>query len=125
VGEYVTATASGVSLSSGAVTNIASISLTAGDWDVSGVVRYNPSASTTMSGFLSGVSSTSATFGPLGSFTQFSVQIPAGAGTAEAISSPVTRFSLASTTTVFLIGDATFAVSTLTADGFIRARRVR
>lgn len=42
VGEYVTASPTGISLTTGTTINLTSISLTAGDWDVSGAVEFSP-----------------------------------------------------------------------------------
>jgi hypothetical protein len=123
-GEYITATASGVALTSNTGANVASISLTAGDWDVSGVVAIAPAASTTLSNSFGGSSTTSITLGPLGTYWQFA---PGSTWTAGALAQtiPTVRYNLSSTTTVFLVANAGFLVSTCTASGVIRARRVR
>ena len=125
-GEYVTNSATGTSLTSGTAANAVSVSLTAGDWDVTGTVTFVPAGTTTMSQYIAGVSTTSAvlpasnTGGVVNNFGTMS----AGAGQ-PAVQAPTVRISLAATTTVYLIADAAFAVSTCTASGFIRARRVR
>jgi hypothetical protein len=123
VGEHVSNTTTGTSLTSATPANITSVSLTAGDWDVSGVVQYNPAGTTTVNGLTQGVNTVSATLGGLGTFTQTNTAFTTG--TAQRQSAPVIRVSLASTTTVFLVAQASFGVSTMTCDGFIRARRVR
>ncbi|WP_155122875.1 beta strand repeat-containing protein [Burkholderia ubonensis] len=123
VGEFVSATGTGISLTTGVVANITSVPLTAGDWDVTGGVFFNPAGSTTTSGVNAWVSSTSATFPANGHYSAFNFSSPAGAG--NGIPTTVERFSLAANTTVFLSAAANFAVSTMTATGFIRARRVR
>jgi hypothetical protein len=121
VGEYQTVTGSSAGITGGTSTNVTSISLTAGDWDVQGVVLYTPTA--TISIGYSGISTTSATFGSLGTYSS------SGGSSVTATqltpSSPVVRLSLATTTTVFLIGNVSFPSGTCTAQGFIRARRVR
>lgn len=119
VGEYVTATGTGVSLSNGVLANITSISLTAGDWDVGGNIVYSPSA--TMTNIVAGASSTSATLPAAPMQSTFAVS---GEGVASIVA-PLARFSLTSTTTVYLVGGASFASGTCTATGIIRARRVR
>jgi hypothetical protein len=123
-GEYVTASGSAVSLTSGTAANITSISLTAGDWDVTGTIQFVPAASTTTSQMFSGVSNTS---GANGTFDQTTItRYPLSAGSGSTVlPTPVSRFSLSTTTTIFLVGSASFAVSTMTANGLIRARRVR
>jgi hypothetical protein len=123
VGEFVTATASGVSLTSTVVANVTSISLTAGDWDVTGVVQVVGAAGTTFTNMLGGSSTTSATLGPLGSFWQAGFTTSASATITEAL--PPLRYSFVTTTTVFAVADAQFTVSTATAAAVIRARRIR
>ncbi|TCK87377.1 hypothetical protein [Paraburkholderia sp. BL9I2N2] len=123
-GEYVTNTTSGTSLTNATAANCTSVSLTAGDWDVSGSIRYIPAASTVTSNLQSGITSTSATLAGLG--TQNTLQVSYLTGVAfQEQSTPVVRMSLASTTTVYLAGIAGFTTSTMTCNGFIRARRVR
>lgn len=123
VGEFVSNSSSGVSLTSGTPSNITSISLTAGDWDVSGAAQLIGSG-VTSAGFMgAGISTTSATFGSVGSLNvlQFTMSSP----TANHLPTPIFRVSIASTTTVFLVGQAAWSGGTFTANGFIRARRVR
>lgn len=123
VGELVTNSTTGTSLTSGANANVTSVSLTAGDWDVDGVVLFNPAGTTTVSALALGSSTTSATFGGLGALSSYGLTFTTGS--AQRLIAPRQRISLSATTTVFLVGQATFGVSTMTADGFIRARRVR
>lgn len=111
------------SLSNGTAKNVTSMSLTAGDWDVTGVVDY-VLAGTTSTKFQAGSSSTSATFGA----QDTSVNVPLILTTVTDTYSqiiPTTRFSLASTTTVYLVAQATFSAGTVDAYGTIRARRMR
>jgi hypothetical protein len=123
VGEFATNTASGVSVSSGTPFNATSVSLTAGDWDVSGSVQFIGAGVTSASFLGSGISTTSATLGAVGSLhvLQFTMSGP----TANHLPTPILRLSLASTTTVFLVAQAVFSGGTFTANGLIRARRVR
>ena len=129
LGEYVSstiATGSSVSLTSGTTANITSISLTAGDWEVTGVVDYTFAATTSFTTLKFGISTTTATLGAQDTFGAFVA--PASVPTAAAdmaMGTPVIRLSLASTTTVYLVTSATFTVSTLKAYGSIIARRMR
>lgn len=129
LGEYVTATVatgSSVSLSTGTTANVTSVSLTAGDWDCRGSVDYTFGATTSYTNLVGGISTTSATLG--GQDTKFDFETPAAVPTATADATwtvPTVRESLASTTTVFLVAQATFTVSTLKAYGTISCRRVR
>jgi len=123
IGEYSTANASGVSLTTGTPSNLTSISLTAGDWDVTGIAQVLASGSTVLSAWNCGVSTTSATFGGFGTLT--AIQGTLGTGSQQLLQCPVVRLSLSSTTTVYLLGQATFTTSTASGSGFIRARRIR
>jgi hypothetical protein len=128
VGEYATASAASttVSLTTATPANVTSISLTAGDYDVQGVCVYQTAASTSVTQDICGISTTSATLGADGSYTRstFAAVVPGAVEYAD-MPSPVFRVSLAATTTVYLVGQSTFTVSTQTAGGVIRARRVR
>ena len=128
VGEYVSAAVAAgaaVALTTNVTANVTSISLTAGDWDVTGLVQYTPGATTSVTQLTQGSSSTSATVGAQGTFSKFVTAANVLTAVDPAWNLPVTRFSLATTTTVYLVAAATFTVSTLAAYGVIRARRVR
>jgi hypothetical protein len=122
VGEYQTATSSSTALTTGVNTNLISLSLTAGDWDVSGVAQIAPAASTVLNSWVVGISTTSGAFGPVGTYVSPAYSTT---GTGQTTGSPMVRVSLSSTTTVYLEVIANFTTSTLNATGFIRARRVR
>lgn len=129
VGEFVSATVligSAVSLTSTIAGNVTSISLTAGDWDVHGNVLFNPAGTTTYTEIAGWISSTSATLPTLpnsGGFANLRATIPAGFS--NTIQTGTIRISIATTTTIFLEAYANFSVSTMSAYGFIGARRVR
>lgn len=123
VGEFVSNTGAGVALTSAVTANATSISLTAGDWDVSGSIQFVPAGTTTIAGIASGISTTSATLGGVGSFN--STQATHTTGASQIQSTPVLRLSLAATTTVYLVANSTFGVSTMSVNSLIRARRVR
>jgi len=128
-GEVVTANVvagSAVSLTTNTTANVTSISLTAGDWDVTGVVDFQFGATTSYSNVIGGTSTTSATLDVQDTFFDFEIvaQVPT-AGHDDSWVVPTRRLSLSGTTTVFLVAQGTFTVSTLKAYGTIRARRVR
>lgn len=123
VGEYLSNTALASAVSTTVALNAASISLTAGDWDVSGVLRTTPAGTTVIQQTIQGISTTSATLGAFGTFTVDNHALPANFGGTE--TTPVVRISVSATTTVFLIAVISFSTSTCTVDGLIRARRVR
>lgn len=127
IGEYVESVVgpgSATSLTTNTYKNVTTISLTAGDWDVSGNVAFVPTGTTNianLSGSASVVSGAES--------TDFGVVSINPNGVTGAINSilPITnmRVTLAVTTTVYLVVKATFTVSTLSAYGAIHARRVR
>lgn len=129
IGEWMahsTVSASAVSLSTGTTATLDSLILTAGDWDVSGVIDYTFAATTSYTNVTGGPSTTRSA---LGSQDQsFSFSTAANVPTAAKVPSwviPMMRISIASTTTVYLVTQATFSVSTLKAYGTIQARRAR
>ncbi len=129
IGEYVEAQlalGSATSLTTSTAKTITNISLTAGDWDVSGDVYFFPANTTTVTvtaGCLSTVTNTFDTTN--GRFNQNLIS-STGNGS-NFITSPLMpyRFSLSGTTSIFLVALITFAVSTCTGYGIIRARRIR
>jgi len=127
VGEYVTNTTTGTSLPVNTGASVASISLTAGDWDVEGIIQTVPAGTTTQSLIATGISTSSTAFQVLsGSFLNIQeLAVSVSAGLNIALATPRTRISLSSTTTIYLVAQVNYAVSTLTCNGFIRARRVR
>ena len=108
--------------------NVNTISLTAGDWDLSPVLRFTGNAATTVNLILGSLSTTSATQDQ--SSTR-SVLLPFMGDTIFNFATPVTiplatsRFSLSATTTIYLVAQATFATNTMSVAGTITARRVR
>ena len=130
VGEYISATVlsgSAVSASSGNPVDVTSISLTAGDWDVSGVVDYLPAAGTIPSQLIAWISTTSATLPTRPNSGALSQLASSGlaASTTQALQTGQMRINVSSTTTVYLSTTVVFSVSTMTVYGFIGARRRR
>ena len=132
IGEYISATVlagSAVPITTNTATNVASISLTAGDWDVSGNVVIAPAGGslvTVAAGWISTTSASAPTIPNSGAY--FQLQSPGGSTlTANTFSFPVgnRRLSLSGTTTVYLSTLDIFTVGTLGAYGFIGARRAR
>lgn len=134
-GEFISSSVpvgSAVALTSGAAANVTSISLTAGDWDVGGVIDHGIAATTSVTQVNSGISLTSATLAPqaggggLGtdptSTLSYAAMVP---GTGIVQGSPLVRISLAATATVYLVAQDTFTIGTISAYGTLRARRAR
>jgi uncharacterized protein YjbI with pentapeptide repeats len=132
LGEYVTATlalASAITLTTATAANVVSISLTAGDWDVYGVVDFSLAGGTSVfgtSGYIGGVSSTSGTLGAQDTYFNFPIDLNNKTGT-FGFNVPKQRISVTTTTTIYLVAQATFSTgaNTVKAYGTIRARRVR
>lgn len=129
IGEYVESTVAqgaAVSLTTGVVTNITSISLTAGDWDVSGVVIMDSGATTNVTRVMGGINSTSGTVDTSKSYYSHghSGYVPGG-GQFRGMPLNTSRFSLSATTTIYLLALSNFTVSTCSAYGTISARRAR
>lgn len=129
IGEYVqseTTSGTQVSLTSGSALTVTSISLTAGDWDVWSDIVFNPAGTTTVTGILGCINTT----------TNVCPSAPNGGGYAALFATLTTgsqqvlpvgrkRISLNATTTIYAIAFSNFGTSTMGAYGGIYARRVR
>lgn len=108
--------------------NVTSISLTPGDWEVYGVIYFVPAATTNVVMLFSSIAVTTNTLDTTsGAFDATSYgtgQVPGTTPNPAAHVGPI-RLSLSATTTYYLVANAQFSVSTLTAYGYIKARRVR
>jgi hypothetical protein len=128
VGEVISSTvpaASFVTLSTNTSVNVTSISLTAGDWDVYGNIGFTVGGNSTA--YNASISTTSATLSTpdnmSGSLTRIACTFTSGQNQHLAISP--CRINVSSTTTVYLVAQATFSSSTNRAYGKIWARRAR
>lgn len=132
VGEQLaTSITTGVALTSGTTANIGTLALTAGDWTVSGVVVFTPvSTGPTVLG--AGVGTTSATLPTAANVaagtankTQYSLSFASAA--VQTMQTGLMRVSANAATNVYLTAQGTYtgAGSSLTATGYISARRVR
>lgn len=130
VGELISATVltgSAVALTSPTPKDVTTISLTAGDWDVWGTVCFTAGGSTTatqFSGAIGGTANTLPTAPGGGAIFQEAISVAAGA-TEPCQSVGMTQELLSATTTIHLVAQSTFAVSTMSAYGYIGARRRR
>jgi hypothetical protein len=115
-----------ISLTTATPANITSVSLTAGDWQCYGNATYNYGAGTSVTVFLYNFSTTSATLdltnGHYGAFA--STGLIAGS-TDPVFVVPTLRVKLSGTTTLYLVTQASFTVSTLAAYGHFDCRRMR
>lgn len=128
VGEFITSTqGASLSISTTTPTNATSISLSPGDWDVSGVLTYSAAATTTVNWAAGAINTTTANIGTLGvNYNLFYYgTITPTASFAFTVPAPIVRISVATTTTVYLVGYIGFGTSTMSFGGTINARRVR
>jgi hypothetical protein len=111
-----------ISLSNGTVANITSISLTAGVWDVSGIVQFSGSGITGTAYLMSITTTTTGS----GTNADSQVQSPTNPTLLadNSLSIPSLRMTFNTTTTVFLTAQAAFTVGSVTAGGRISATRV-
>jgi hypothetical protein len=129
IGEYVesvVASGAAVALVNATAKTVTSISLTAGDWDIDCVGYFLPAATTSMTNYVLSISGTTNTVDLTpGKFAQnvFAAIVTAGVPLTDKI--PPYRLSLSGTTAVFLVAQSAFTVSTESAYGIIRARRIR
>jgi collagen type II alpha len=129
IGEQIAASiTTAVSLTTNVTANIGSISLTPGDWAVSGVVIFTPtSAAPTALG--AGVSATSATLPTVaqvaagnGNMTQYHLSFTNGA--TQTMQTGVARVNVTASTTIYLVAQGTFSGGSCSATGYVAARRV-
>lgn len=133
VGEHLNSTVligSAVALTTNVAANMTSLTLTAGDYDVWCNLVFTGGGATTISYFQAGVSVTSATLPGSNGDTQITVGETGRAlfANVNGYNMPTvgpTRILLASTTTIYAVAVAGFAVSTLAAYGKLQARRRR
>jgi hypothetical protein len=123
IGEYVSNTASSVSVTTGIPLTITTISLTAGDWDIEanlsfGVSSGNPTLSAGWIGVGTGAAPPNTAMG----FTQISVN-----SQINGMTFPLSRLraNITTTTIVNLVALCNFTVGTAIVSGQVTARRVR
>lgn len=114
-------------LSNNSATTVVALPLTAGDWDVWGIVVFKAATLTVVTVADAGVSTSSGTQPGLASGAQGELGFGSGlTGIADtSVAAGPARISLAASGTAFLVGTLTFATSTAAAYGVIQARRCR
>lgn len=108
--------------------NVTSKSLTAGDWDVFVEIGFTGGGTTTVLAYA--LATTSATLPGTDTLAvptsnQVRGNLPLSVAATDATDMLYCRVSLASTTTVYLVANATFAIGSASAYGSITARRIR
>ena len=116
-------------LATGVSINAAGLSLTAGDWDIYARGFFAPAATAILfHPCYASISATSAVADLSTLFRAVSVPLPQAGSTGgngyNALVPPA-RFSLASTTTIYLVVTGTFTTSTCQGGGMVGARRAR
>jgi len=133
VGEYTSSivlSGSAVSLSSGVAKDITTLTLSAGDWDVSGICGTQPANSAVVTIYICNITTTANTLNNIpsdGGAFGFNNSTQAANG-GEAVPTDIARVSITGSTTYHLVASATFATGsgqTVGGYGKIRARRVR
>lgn len=130
IGEVLSASqTTNVSMTTATTVNVATLALTAGDWRVNGFVAITPSVASTVQGC--GISTTSATLptpaqaaAGTGALMQLRLSFATGA-LQQSYPTGELRVNTSTSTTVYLVAQATFASGTCTAIGYITARRMR
>lgn len=131
IGEYVSAglaEASAISITTATDTNITSISLTAGDWEVWGEVYYDAqvACAITVGKVYAGISTTSATMPSPDSGRLGFVYSIGGNGYDYLAFTPRARLSLSGSATVYLVANCAHnAAPSVSVSGHLRARRMR
>lgn len=130
LGELISATVTlgaAIGLTSTVISDITSIPLTAGDWDIEGVIGLVPGTGT-LQGYGAWINTTSVT-NPgqpnAGAFVQQSGLSIAGAGSYTVYPTGKMRINVSAPTTAYLSIQPSFVGGTYSGFGFIGARRVR
>lgn len=131
IGEYISASVpqgSAVPLSSGSPSNIASINLTAGDWDILGNIATNPASVTTQTSAACGISTTSGSLptAPAGGLSNWQGSV-SSINPVYLVTGSV-RINTTQNTTAYLVGLSTYTNSTtatVSMYGLISGRRAR
>jgi hypothetical protein len=121
----VLAVGSATSVTNNVSKTIIGVSLPAGDWDVAGTVYFVPAKTTTLTVVISSVSLTNNTPDLSTWYVDSFATYTGNGNTSRSTPGAPVRLSLSSTTSVYLVGQASFGTSTCTAYGKIRTGRIR
>ena len=123
LGEYLSNSATAVSMSTGSAKDITTLVISAGYWLCNANVTSVPASTTTTSVFLMGVSTSLNTL-PTPPTLAYGAAGTAGGTIATALSTGGFLENVSISTTLHLVANITFATSTMTADGFIGCMRM-
>lgn len=121
VGEFLTITGANVGLSNANPTNLTSLSLSPGDWQVWGNATFSSSVAQLIATGLNTVSGTL----PTALINLFYINLNTGAIAAGTFPVPQQRYSITTTTTIYLNAQVNFTTGPTSATGNIFARRMR
>lgn len=131
IGEVISSTVvsgSAVALTTATTANMTSISLTAGDWDVTCDIHYNFGATTSITRLASSISQTSITLDQTAGqvvYYEVPAQVPSASIPITLKAGTPSQKLLAATTTIYCTSYAEFTISTAAVWGQLRARRMR
>jgi hypothetical protein len=128
VGEFVEGDlsfANRLTLTTTVAKTIKSIPLTAGDWDVEGMVFFNGGGTTTTQLLASSINTTTDVQGAANGISEFCGLVTPFAYDVVTVLTRRTRLSLSVAGTAYLVARADFSVSTCSGYGYISARRMR
>lgn len=123
VGEYLSNTGTAVSLTSASPTTVATITLTAGDWDVWGAAQYVPAGTTVIANQVIGINTANSL--PASITQEGNTTGTKAAGQGDIINISPFRVTLTGSQSYNLVVQGSFSISTCTATGTIQARRRR
>jgi hypothetical protein len=127
IGEQIKAnitSASPTGLTSGTTIELTHVNLTSGVWDVSCLVGYTASATTSVTNARCSITTTQSSINTNFGDQSVSFQIAANVGCQPVLAIPCFRVLLSSTTTYYLNANATFTIGSLSVYGRISATRV-
>lgn len=118
---------SAVALTTGTPANVTSLTLAAGDWEIHGNLVANPAGTSAIANFGGGFSTTSGALptAPGSGGYAFTGAMAAGVTPAVGVTLGKLRLNVSTSTTVYLVAQSSFTVSTNGAYGFMSARRIR
>jgi hypothetical protein len=125
VGEFIFANrTTTLSVATGATTDLASITLPPGDWDVTGAVSFQGSSNTGGTDLHAWVNTVAAT-APSGDTGGLTMVSTGTAGLLNMLPIPPLRVSSASSVTIHLSCYTNYGAGTMSVKGMVRARRMR
>lgn len=122
IGEVISNTGS-ISPTSGVPTNVTSIVLTAGDWDVNSNIIATGAGTTILIAVQGGINTTSATLPSTVLQGEYFTANNSGGGAAVSVHPADRIFTVSVSTTVYLVVQSTFSTSTMNVQGILTARR--